>query len=294
MFDLRDMELLAALARHRHFARAAEACGISQPAFSARIRNLELELGAPMVKRGNRFMGFTSEGEIALSWAHRFLASAEGLKQEIETAHGRLTGTLTIGVVPTALTALSALPKMLRKSHEALTLRIVSANSGQIRRGVEDYSMDAGITYLDADFPPNLASMPVYDEEYVLLCPPAFCDQDRDAIPWAEAVRFPLCLLTQDMRNRRIIDEIFESVGEMARPIVETNAFTLALSQVAAGTAATIAPARLADSLPIAEDAVRLRLTAPDIVKPIGLLTTRRDPELPAIRVLKSVLSSLQ
>ncbi|MEM9141051.1 MAG: LysR family transcriptional regulator, partial [Pseudomonadota bacterium] len=59
MPDLRDMELLAALARNRHFARAATECGISQPAFSARIRNMELDLGAAIVQRGNRFVGFT-------------------------------------------------------------------------------------------------------------------------------------------------------------------------------------------------------------------------------------------
>ena len=53
MTDLRDMQLLAALARKNHFARAAEECGISQSAFSARIRNLEVEVGAPIVKRGN-------------------------------------------------------------------------------------------------------------------------------------------------------------------------------------------------------------------------------------------------
>jgi len=58
--DIRDMQLLAALARHRHFARAADDCAISQPALSARIRNMEVELGVPIVQRGYRFQGITA------------------------------------------------------------------------------------------------------------------------------------------------------------------------------------------------------------------------------------------
>ena len=78
MTDLRDMQILTALARHKHFARAAEECGISQSAFSARISNLETEFGAPIVQRGNRFLGFTPEGEIVLKWARRLLAGFPG------------------------------------------------------------------------------------------------------------------------------------------------------------------------------------------------------------------------
>ena len=67
MLDLRDLECLSALARHKHFARAAEDCGMSQPAFSMRIRNLEERLETQIVRRGNRFQGLTAEGELVLA-----------------------------------------------------------------------------------------------------------------------------------------------------------------------------------------------------------------------------------
>ena len=92
MAELRDMELLVALARFEHFGRAAEACGISQPALSTRIQRLEHDLGAPIVRRGNRFAGFTPEGEIALSWARRLTRNAEGMRQDMAAACGTLTG----------------------------------------------------------------------------------------------------------------------------------------------------------------------------------------------------------
>ena len=62
MISLRDLEFLSALARHRHFARAAEECGVSQPAFSMRIRKMEERLGTSVVTRGNRFSRFHPGG----------------------------------------------------------------------------------------------------------------------------------------------------------------------------------------------------------------------------------------
>jgi DNA-binding transcriptional LysR family regulator len=291
MPDLRDMQLLAALARQKHFARAAEECGISQPAFSARIRNLEIELGGPIVKRGNRFMGFTAEGEIALKWARRLLADADGLRQEIDAARGALSGRLALGAVPTALAYLAKVPARLRLEHPDLTIQLYSLTSSQIHRGLEDFSLDAGVTYLDHELPATLRSDLLYEERYVLLAPPALAPRGSGSISWRDAARLPLCLLTRNMRNRRILDDVFASVGvPVPQPILETNDFTAALAQVASGAAATIAPELLADSLPIAADAVRLTLVEPDARFPLGVVVADRDPLPPAITALKIAL----
>lgn len=280
------MQLLAALARHGHFARAAEECGISQPAFSARIRNLELDLGAPVVKRGNRFMGFTAEGEIALRWARRMLADSDGLRQEIEAAKGALSGRLSLGAVPTALPFAARIPARLRAAHPGLYIRIWSLTSDEIRRGLEDFSLDAGVTYLDAPAPTAAGGEPLYEERYVLLAPPALAPRAEGTATWAEAAALPLCLLTRNMRNRRVLDEIFEAAtGRPPEPVMETNGFTAALTQVATGAAATIAPVMLADALPVAP-AARLRLVEPEAATPIGLVTNERDPTPPAVKAL--------
>jgi len=234
MADLRDMELIAALARHRHFARAAEESGISQPAFSARIRNLETTLGVPVVRRGNRFLGFTPEGEIVLKWARRILVDADGLRQEVQIAKGALTGRF-------------------------------QAVSG-------------------------LTSIALYDEQYVLMVPPALAPRQSGSATWKEAAELPLCLLTPNMRNRQIIDGIFAEVGATPKPVMETNAFVAALAQVASGALATIAPVMLADTLPIAQGAVRLRLEKPDAARAIGLVMAERDPQPPALRAFSDVI----
>ena len=275
-----------ALARHRHFARAAEDCGISQPALSARIRKFEEGLGAPLIRRGNRFMGFTAEGEIALRWARRLLQDVDGFRQDVEAAKGGLAGNVALGSVPTALAFVAQVPGRLRRDHPGLTIQIRSLSSSAIRRGLEDLSLDAGITYLDDTPPPGLSAKRLYQERYVLLAPPDMVDRSADQITWERAADLPLCLLTSDMRNRRIIDRTFEAAGVRPEPIMETNAFTAALVQVAGGTAATIAPERLADNLPIAAGAARLSLVEPTLHEPVGVLFLDRDPRPPALEAL--------
>ncbi len=76
---LRQLEYLSALAREQHFARAAAACHVSQPALSAAIRRLEADLGVQIVRRGRRFGGFTPEGGRVVVWAHRMLADRDAL-----------------------------------------------------------------------------------------------------------------------------------------------------------------------------------------------------------------------
>ncbi len=293
MTDFRDMQLITALARHRHFARAADDCGISQPAFSARIRNLETTLGVAIVQRGNRFIGFTAQGELVVSWAHRILADLEGMRQELAQARGEISGRLVIGTVPTALTYASKISGYLREAHPGLVIEIQSASSNRIRVALEAMEIDVGITYLDVSFPKQIHTRHLYDERYVLLVPPSLSPRAEGSATWREAAELPLCLLSSEMQNRQIVDGVFEQIGVSPKPVMETNAFTAALSQVAVGTVATIAPEQLVTNLRESGEVIRLELEEPIVTEPIGLVQIKREPELPAIEALGKVLDQL-
>src|SRR5678816_2878759 len=104
--DIRQLQYLVALAREKHFTRAAQACHVTQPTVSGRIRQLEQELGVPTVERGQRFHGLTPEGERVLTWANAILDNWESLQREIvglRNTLGTLSGHLSIGVIPSAL-----------------------------------------------------------------------------------------------------------------------------------------------------------------------------------------------
>jgi len=288
--ELRDLQLLLALARRKHFTLAALDCGISQPAFSARIRGLEQQLGVPIVRRGNKFLGFTKDGELVLAWAHRLLADAEGLRQDVEIAKGELSGVLVLGVVPTALTFAAAVSTQLRLAHPKLVMQILSMTSAQIARGLNDFSLDAGLTYDDGKELAALSFEPVYKERYVLLSPAALAPKKRGSISWKSAARLPLCLLHQDMRFRQILDAVFQTAGVTPEPVMETNALTTVLARVNSGTAATIAPQKLVESMVKHSDLVCLKLTEPVVEHAIGLATVDYQPSLPTINALRETL----
>jgi len=120
---LRQLEYLTALARERHFGRAAQACHVSQPALSAAIRKLERELGVALVNRQQRYDDLTPEGRALLPWAQQALASLDGLTAEAARLRHSLTGTLRLGVIPTALNAASLITGPLLERHPASASR---------------------------------------------------------------------------------------------------------------------------------------------------------------------------
>ena len=97
------LEFLIALAHERHFGRAAEACGVTQPTLSAGLKQLEGSLGVRLVNRGARFHDLTPEGQRVLDWARRICADARTLRAEIRGLRHGLAGHLRIGAIPTAL-----------------------------------------------------------------------------------------------------------------------------------------------------------------------------------------------
>ena len=103
------LEFLLALARERHFGRAAEACGVTQPTLSAGVKQLEEQMGVLLVNRGSRFQGFTPEGEKVLDWARRIVGDTRAMRAEINALRHGLTGRLRIAAIPTALAMVASL-----------------------------------------------------------------------------------------------------------------------------------------------------------------------------------------
>lgn len=290
MPDIRDFELLVALDRYRHFGRAADQCGISQPAFSTRIRKIEEELNLPIVRRGNRFMGFTAEGEVMLRWARKVLSDVEGMRQDIGALRDRLVGKLTMGVIPTAMPYASRVASHLRCAHPELTIEIRSLATRQIEIGLQDFSLEAGIIYFeDAEIG---ITEKLYDERYVLIAPRGMIDPDRDHIGWREAASLPLCLLTREMRNRQVLDKVFAGIGATPTVVMEASGFTAVLSQVHSGSAATIAPEPVAETFFSLENTVQLRLVDPEVTNAIGLSLIDHDPPLPAVTALRRAVTA--
>ncbi|MEO3868817.1 LysR family transcriptional regulator [Nonomuraea sp. B12E4] len=229
------MEYLVALARERHFARAAAACHVSQPSLSAAIRKLERELDVSLVRRGQRFAGLTPEGERVLLWAHRILADTDALRQDLSRMREGLSGRLRMGAIPTALTAASMLTTPFCERYPHVRVRLTSLSSREIARRLNEYEIDMAMTYLDDDEEDfgGMRTIPLYDERYLLLTPSDGELAERRVARWTEVAALPLCLLAPEMRNRRILDAIFRQAGAVAVPAIETDTVSALFAHVA-------------------------------------------------------------
>lgn len=273
--DIRQLRFLTALAHERHFARAATEVGITQPTLSARIKQLEEEFGVSIIERGNRFKGFTPEGERVLAWAQRILADCDSLAQELSELKGKLAGQLTIGAIPSALSATAVVTRPFRDLYPQVQLTFLSMSSRQIVAALESFELHAGITYLDNESLGSLTSKPLYEERYVLVA----ADSDASGpVGWREAAEQPLCLMTQDMQFRRIVDGAFAAAGAKALPVIETNSISTVVGQVLAGGITAVLSDNQVRQLDPQGRLHARPLIEPELCHQVGLVTLPREP----------------
>lgn len=288
--DIRQLQYLAALAREKHFTRAAEACNVTQPTLSGRIRQLELELGVPIVTRSQRYQGLTGEGQKVLKWAHLILNNWNAMQQELmqlSSSGAGLTGRLQLGGIPSALPMIPFLTKSVRAAHPQIDFTVLSMSSEEILRGLHDYTIDVGITYLDNEPIAGMISSPLYTERYCLFVPDGHALASRASITWTEASRVPLGLLTNNMQNRRIIDRAFRSANCSPEPELETNSVINLCSNVRLMGLASIMPHYILDLLGRDPGLQAIPLHEPEVAHSVGLVALRRDPLPPLIKALQ-------
>lgn len=284
--NIRQLIYLDALAREKHFRRAAEACHVSQPTLSAAIVQLEEELGVLIVERGRRFQGLTKEGEVVLAHARRILAEADLMKASIAELREGLSGRIRLGAIPTALPMIAHITAPFSARYPAVSLTVLSLTSQEIQARIDDFELDVGLTYLDNEPLDRVISKPIYQEFYVLLTREDGPFGLRDTISWAEAAELKLCLLTGDMQNRRIIDGIFRSVGASPRPVIETNSIFNLVSHAGIEGIASIVSLQLLEFFGVPLGTRALQLVAPEAQRTIGLIVADRQPIAPLARNL--------
>ena len=280
------LEFLMALAREQHFGRAAEACGVTQPTLSAGIKQLEESMGVLLVSRGSRFHGLTPEGERVLDWARRIVGDMRNMHQEINSLRHGLTGRLRLAAIPTALAMVAALTTPFRERHPNVQFTVWSRTSADVLALLENLEIDAGLTYLDNEPLGRVNSVPLYRESYRLLTSADAPLGNRDSVTWAELANVPLCLLTPDMQNRRIIDRLLKTSGAESRPMLESDSMILLFAHVRTGRWASVMPAKLAETLGLTETIRAIPITEPDEVHTIGLVIPEREPMTPLTAAL--------
>ncbi len=283
---IRHFEYLVALARERHFARAAAACNVTQPALSAGIKQLEECFGVPIVERGNRFQGLTAEGERVLLWARHLLAERDNLFQELTVMGPGMAGHLRIGGIPVALPALSLLTTPFASRYPRVRITVSSVSSIEIQRGLDEWTLDVGLTYLDNEPLARVRPLPLYREHYVLLTAADGPFAARTSVTWREVAGLRLCLLTHAMQNRRIVDAYFQGAGAEPDAALETNSLVTLATHVRGGGWSTVLPHTIGCLISDASRIRMLPLVEPEGSHAIGLIVPDRDPVSPVAAAL--------
>jgi DNA-binding transcriptional LysR family regulator len=273
---IRQLDYLVTLAREKHFAKAAEACHVSQPALSSGIRSLEKELGVMIVRRGRRFIGFTAEGERVLAWAQQTLASLLHMREDATIAKSTMAGTLRIGAVPTTMTVAALITAPCRAAYPNIRYTVSALSAESITRQLDEFELDLGLTYLEDKIIEGFASLHLFDERYVLLANRRLTLDPT--LTWEQAARLPLCLLTAKMRNRQVIDAAFRRAGIKAEVILESDSLFSLYAHVSEAGLCTIVPHSLLNFLDLTHR-VQVRPLLPSVTRAIGLIA-RNQPSM--------------
>ncbi|PZQ50843.1 MAG: LysR family transcriptional regulator [Rhodovulum sulfidophilum] len=283
---IRHLRFFVTLADERHFGRAAQLCNVTQPTLSQAIRKIEDDLDVALIVRSHRFLALTPDGEKVLRWGRQILADYDSLKDDLGGRSQGLTGKLRLGVIPAAMPAVSFLSEQFSARHPLAMIEVRSMTSRAIERGLGTFEIDGGITYLENEPIDNVLRVPLYHERYVFACGADHPLGDREEISWAEAAGEPLCLLSDDMQNRRILDAIAESAAVSLRPRVVSNSFLGVASHLRNGLWCAIVPHTFGFVFGKADDLVLRPMAEPAHSQLIGLVLSDRSPRSPIVSAL--------
>lgn len=290
----RQLEYFVALAREKHFARAAAACYVSQPALSEAIRKLENELKVPLVRRGQSFEGLTPEGERLVLWARRILADHDALIHEVTALQTGLTGELRLGVIPAASSTVALLTDPFCAEHPLVRVQLEgSQRSAAIIERIRRFELDAGIIYPDGQDTADLLVTPLYEERQVLIAGGALLTSQPDPLTWADALQLPLCLLNQGMRGRQLLDDALAGHGLIPSPQLQTDSVVSLLAHVSAGRWASVVGESWLRTLRPPAGVRVVPMDNPSVTATVALVTSAAEPGSVLARALVKTASEV-
>lgn len=287
---MKHLRYFDALARHRHFGRAAEASSISQPALSLQVKELEDILGAPLVERGPRQIRLTSLGEDFSLRARDILRAMDELASLARASTGPLSGRLRLGIIPTV--APYFLPDLIRHltaSFPNLDLRPREAVTQKLVRDLSEGRLDLALVALPVS-EPSLVEHPLFEEDFLLVRP---ASQQDHPVPTLDQLReLPLLLLEEGHCFRDQAISFCKLPPALSGEIMEGSSLSTLVQMVGAGIGITLIP-EMAAPVEARSAAVALhRLHDPRPSRTIGLVWRRSNPLSDRYRELAATLSA--
>lgn len=293
MLTLRQLRYFTAVARIRHFGRAADECSVSQPALSLQIQELEATLGGPLLERGRGGVRLTPLGEEIDRRARAILAEVTDLTDFARHAGRALSGPLRLGVIPSiAPYLLPLILPALRERHSALELSLREALTNVLRTELEDGAIDLALLALPLDHP-RLQTMELFADPFLFLSP---AGRDPAVLPDHPMHIDPDELLLLDeghcMRDQALT--YCRMTDSAARRQFGAASLATIVQMVANGMGSTLLPAiALPVELRGAPTVQVTRFASPEPERMIGLAWRSASPRAAEFRLLGETLKAL-
>jgi LysR family hydrogen peroxide-inducible transcriptional activator len=290
---LTDLRYLIALARERHFGRAAEACHVAQPTLSIAIKKVEDELGVALFERHRHDVLVTPGGETVIQQAQRVLDEMEVLNSAARAARDEFAEPLKLGAIFTVAPDLfPPLVRAIKAGGSGLVLYMEENYTHVLTEKLASGQLDAIIVASPFE-PPETHVHALYREPFSLLMPSDHEWVKKKNVATATLSASSLMLLGEGHCFRDQILEACPHLGAGSNPIGPASSLATLRHMVASGLGLTLIPASAAASLTEGGDVVARPLTpAPE--REIVLAWRRRFPRPNAIRALLDALTGLQ
>jgi DNA-binding transcriptional LysR family regulator len=240
--DLRQLEILCAIAETGTFTGAGEKLHVSQPAISRQVLLLEEELGEPLFLRQGRVAAPTRAGQKLIQLGHRLLEDLTSTVNQIRDEHHDLAGTLRIaGGMTVCLYVLPPLLKEFRRVHPRVEVKLITGATPRLVRQLRTAGADVGLLTLPID-DPSCVVVPAMREELLLVMPPRHALARRRRVRPSDLANEPFVLFERGSNTRRTVDRLFSRVGVEPKVVLETENVEILKALVAIGMGLTIIP----------------------------------------------------
>ena len=289
---LTELRYVVAVARERHFGRAAQSCSVSQPTLSVALKKLEDELGVALFERGAGEATATATGQRVVEQAQRVLEEAARIKELASAGRDPLAGTLRLGTIYTVGPYL--LPKLvpaLRRAAPAIQLFIQENYTHKLAESLKHGEVDVIVVALPFD-EPGIAIRPVYDEPFVVAMPRGHRWEKNKTVSAAELIKDDLLLLGAGHCFRDQVLEICASVRRKSglQKTVEGGSLETIRQMVAGGVGVTVLPSTSVGSGG-ANELIRIRVFArPAPERRVVLAWRKSFPRPQAVEVLRKAI----
>jgi LysR family transcriptional regulator, hydrogen peroxide-inducible genes activator len=285
---LTELRYIVAVARERHFGRAAETCFVSQPTLSVAVKKLEEELGVVLFERGPGEVSVTPPGQKIVEQAQRVLEEAARVREIAAGSRDPLAGPLRLGAIYTiGPYLLPRLIPILRKNAPAMQLHIQENFTHRLSDALKNGEVDVILIALPF-VEPGIETAAVYDEPFFAAVPRDHPWAARKEISSRELRKESLLLLGEGHCFR---DQVLEFCHSPAARAIEGGSLETIRQMVASGVGVTVLPSTSIN--PASNDPlIKVLPLKPAPSRRVGLAWRRSFPRPEAIEVLrKSVLA---